>query len=138
MFSSTPRAVLTAGMIAVLVATGGGAVATAQPSAIPATPTSSAPTALQQQAPAPVDPCAITHGTDHHDHDHGTVHHHTGDADFLRRSAGTGPGHLAGTHDSVRGTECRGRTDTRPGEHDRTDHLEPDSERGGHRAYPDR
>ncbi|WP_261773390.1 LGFP repeat-containing protein [Rhodococcoides corynebacterioides] len=47
-------------MIAVLMATGGGLVATAQPSTTPAAPTSSAPPALQQQAPAPADPCATT------------------------------------------------------------------------------
>ncbi|WP_328811807.1 hypothetical protein [Rhodococcus sp. NBC_00294] len=44
-------------MIAMLVATGGGAVATAQPSTAP---TSSAPAALQQQAPVAADPCATT------------------------------------------------------------------------------
>ncbi|WP_328811789.1 LGFP repeat-containing protein [Rhodococcus sp. NBC_00294] len=60
MFSSTPRTVLTAGMIAVLMVTGGGAVATAQPSTTPPAPTSSEPAALQQQAPAPADPCATT------------------------------------------------------------------------------
>ncbi|WP_308126327.1 LGFP repeat-containing protein [Rhodococcoides corynebacterioides] len=51
---------LIAGMTAVLVATGGGAAATAQPSTTPASPTSPAPAALQQQAPAPADPCAPT------------------------------------------------------------------------------